>query len=199
MRYLLIIISVALLGFLIWGLFFSGLIFNKETPPPDDQNVDGSLTSNTVVLETSMGSIKIALDPQAAPKTAANFEKLVRDSFYNSLTFHRIIPGFVIQGGDPVGNGTGGPGYTVPAEINLPHKRGSIAMARLPDQVNPDRESSGSQFYIALADLPDLDGQYTVFGQVTEGMDVVDQIAGVQTDSSDKPLTPVTINKAYLE
>ncbi|OGZ15735.1 MAG: hypothetical protein A3G11_01545 [Candidatus Lloydbacteria bacterium RIFCSPLOWO2_12_FULL_51_9] len=146
-----------------------------------------------------MGNIKIALDPQAALKTAANFEKLVGDGFYNGLIFHRVIPGFVIQGGDPVGNGTGGPGYTVSAEIKLLHKRGSIAMARLPDQVNPARESSGSQFYIALADLPDLDGQYTVFGQVTEGMEVVDKIASVQTDSSDKPLTPVTINKAYLE
>ena len=199
MRYLLTIISVAVVGVLTWVLFFSGLIFNKETPPANNQNVNGTLTSNNVVLETSMGNIKIALDPQAALKTAANFEKLVGDGFYNGLIFHRVIPGFVIQGGDPVGNGTGGPGYTVSAEIKLLHKRGSIAMARLPDQVNPARESSGSQFYIALADLPDLDGQYTVFGQVTEGMEVVDKIASVQTDSSDKPLTPVTINKAYLE
>jgi len=199
MRYLLTIISVAVVGVLTWVLFFSGLIFNKETPPANNQNVNGTLTSNNAVLETSMGNIKIALDPQAALKTAANFEKLVGDGFYNGLIFHRVIPGFVIQGGDPVGNGTGGPGYTVSAEIKLLHKRGSIAMARLPDQVNPARESSGSQFYIALADLPDLDGQYTVFGQVTEGMEVVDKIASVQTDSSDKPLTPVTINKAYLE
>lgn len=154
---------------------------------------------SSIVLETNFGKIRIALNHKAAPKTAANFEKLATSGFYNNLTFHRIIPGFVIQGGDPRGDGTGGPGYTVPAEISLPHTRGAVAMARTGDQVNPSRASSGSQFYIALQALPELDGQYTVFGQVVEGMDAVDKIAQVKTDAYDKPLQAVKIIKAYLE
>ncbi|MBI4049891.1 MAG: peptidylprolyl isomerase [Candidatus Doudnabacteria bacterium] len=152
-----------------------------------------------MVLETNYGSIKIALDAAAAPKTSANFAKLAADKFYDGLTFHRVIPGFIVQGGDPAGDGTGGPGYELPAEIKLPHKRGAVASARLPDEVNPNRNSSGSQFYIALKDLSELDGQYTVFGMVTEGLDVVDKIAAVKTDSSDKPLEAVIINKVYAE
>jgi peptidyl-prolyl cis-trans isomerase B (cyclophilin B) len=144
---------------------------------PKKEVVNNNMNNNLIVLETSLGNIKIKLDYDAAPKTSANFEKLVKEKFYDNLTFHRIVPGFVIQGGDPKGDGTGGPGYTVPAEIKLLHKRGSIAMARTGDEVNPNRESSGSQFYIALQDLPQLDGQYTVFGSVVEGMDVVDKIA----------------------
>jgi len=153
---------------------------------------------NLVILETSFGNIKIKLDYNSASKTSANFEKLVKEKFYDGLTFHRIIPGFVIQGGDPKGDGTGGPGYTVPAEIKLLHKQGSVAMARLADQVNPNRESSGSQFYIALQDLPGLDGQYTVFGEVTKGFDVIDKIVQVKTGANDKPVEPVVIKQAYL-
>ncbi|TSA46281.1 peptidylprolyl isomerase [bacterium] len=159
---------------------------------------DTTTKPSKVILETSLGNIEIALDYSAAPQTSENFAKLAGAGFYNNLTFHRIIPGFVIQGGDPKGDGTGGPGYTVPAEIKLSHKRGSIAMARLGDEVNPNRASSGSQFYIALQDLSQLDGQYTVFGRVVSGMDVVDKIAAVKTDSSDKPLEPVKIIKASV-
>jgi peptidyl-prolyl cis-trans isomerase B (cyclophilin B) len=103
---------------------------------------------------------------------------LSKDGFYNKLTFHRVEPNFVVQGGDPSGNGTGGPGYDLPAEISPTekHLRGTLAMARKGDQVNPDRKSSGSQFYICLQPAPFLDGQYTVFGGVIEGMNVVDQI-----------------------
>lgn len=196
-----IIIIILLLAVITWGVFFSGLIVKKNQTKSNNSNGQSKqvTTRKIIVLETNLGNIKISLNEEAAPKTAANFEKLVSEGFYNNLTFHRVILGFVIQGGDPAGDGTGGPGYTVPAEIGLKHKRGSIAMARLPDQVNPERASSGSQFYIALQDLPQLDGQYTVFGQVVSGMDVVDKIAAVKTDANDKPLDPVIIKKAYIE
>jgi peptidyl-prolyl cis-trans isomerase B (cyclophilin B) len=135
-------------------------------------------TDNYAILDTDRGTIVIELYPAVAPKTVANFEKLSKDGFYDKLTFHRVEPGFVVQGGDPQGNGMGGPGYDVPAEISPTekHLRGSLAMARKGDQVNPDRKSSGSQFYICLAPAPFLDGQYTIFGGVVEGMDVVDKI-----------------------
>ncbi len=131
----------------------------------------------TATISTAKGDIVVQLDPSAAPLTVNNFVFLTEQGFYDDLTFHRVEPGFVIQGGDPTGTGTGGPGYTVPAEIGLPHVEGAIAMARQGDQVNPERDSSGSQFYITLAPTPQLDGAYTVFGQVTEGMDVVKSIA----------------------
>ena len=113
-----------------------------------------------------------------APKTVANFEKLANKGFYNGLTFHRVEPGFVVQGGDPQGDGSGGPGYEIDAEIKPgeKHLRGSVATARTGDEVNPDRKSSGSQFYICLEPQPGLDGQYTIFGGVVKGMKVVDQI-----------------------
>jgi cyclophilin family peptidyl-prolyl cis-trans isomerase len=133
--------------------------------------------SYVATITTSKGEIVVALDAKSAPQTVNNFVHLSNQGFYDSLTFHRVEPGFVIQGGDPLGTGTGGPGYTVPAEIKLPHVEGAIAMARLSDQVNPKRESSGSQFYITLAATPFLDGQYTAFGKVTKGLDVVKKIA----------------------
>ncbi len=128
-------------------------------------------------IKTNKGSIVVELYPKDAPQTVNNFVFLARDGFYNNLTFHRVEPGFVIQGGDPEGTGRGGPGYTLPAEIKIKHSKGAIAMARLGDQVNPKRESSGSQFYITLAATPFLDGQYTAFGQVTQGMEIVEKIA----------------------
>ncbi len=153
-----------------------------------------------VVLETDYGNIEIELRPDKAPKTVENFLKLVREGFYNGLTFHRVIPGFVIQGGDPEGTGRGGPGYTLPAEISdLKHTPGAVAMARLPDQINPERRSSGSQFYITLDYQPHLDGAYTVFGYVTKGLDVAKRIASVPRDRNDKPLKPVYIKKAYVK
>lgn len=136
------------------------------------------------ILVKDFGAIVVSLNSKAAPKTSENFLKLVNAKFYDCLTFHRIVKDFVIQGGDPIGNGSGGPGYTVPAEIKLLHKKGSLAMARLSDEVNPKKESSGSQFYIALNDLPQLDGQYTVFGEVIKGMDVVEKIGQVDTSAA---------------
>ncbi len=124
------------------------------------------------VLETTKGVIKFRFFTADAPKTCENFIKLAVSNFYNGLTFHRVEPGFVIQGGDPAGNGSGGPGYNIKAEFNKnPHLDGTVAMARAQD---PD--SAGSQFYICLAAVPFLDGKYTVFGQVTEGLDVVHKI-----------------------
>lgn len=150
--------------------------------------------------EKSLGKIKIEFYSKDAPKTVANMIKLVNQGFYNGLTFHRVISGFMIQGGDPKGDGTGGPGYTTPAEISpkLKHIRGAVAMARTSDQVNPSRESSSCQFYICHAAAHFLDGQYTIIGQVVEGMEVVDQIAAVKKDARDKPLTPVVMQKVTI-
>lgn len=147
---------------------------NMYSEPPKMQ-IDTDKTY-IATISTAKGDIIVQLDANAAPLTVNNFVFLARQGFYDGLTFHRVEPGFVIQGGDPLGNGTGGPGYTVPAEIGLPHVEGAIAMARKPDQVNPTRASSGSQFYITLAPTPFLDGAYTVFGHVIEGMDVVQSI-----------------------
>jgi cyclophilin family peptidyl-prolyl cis-trans isomerase len=148
---------------------------NMYSKSPEMQ-IDPSKTY-VATISTAKGDIVVQLDAKAAPLTVNNFVFLARQGFYDGLTFHRVEPGFVIQGGDPLGNGTGGPGYTVPAEIQLPHVEGAIAMARRADEVNPTRASSGSQFYITLAPTPFLDGAYTVFGHVIEGMDVVQSIA----------------------
>ncbi len=157
----------------------------------------------TVILETSYGNITIKLFGDRAPKTVANFKKLVESGFYNNLIFHRIIEGFMIQGGDPTGDGTGGPGYTVEAEISpdLSHIAGAVATARQADTVNPTKASSGSQFYIVHNDTGalGLDGDYTIFGQVIAGQNVVNAIAIAQTDYSDKPLQDIVIEKAYLD
>lgn len=128
------------------------------------------------IIHTDKGDVTCILYTQQAPLSVTNFIQLAKGGFYNGLTFHRVVAGFVIQGGDPEGTGSGGPGYTVPAEIGLPHEVGALAWARLPDQVNPKRRSSGSQFYITLDKVSFLDGQYTVFGQTVEGMDVVRKI-----------------------
>lgn len=157
-----------------------------------------------VVLETAQGSITIRLRPEAAPRTCANFLRLVREGFYDGLTFHRVVPGFVIQGGDPnsrndnpFDDGQGGPGYTVPAEFLLKHKRGSVAMARMPDVVNHDRSSNGSQFYIALRDLPDLDGGYTVFGDVVAGWETIAKLVAL-ADRKDIARTNENANPGKL-
>ena len=125
---------------------------------------------------TDKGNIVAELH-QDTPQSANNFVTLALNGFYDGLTFHRVEPGFVVQGGDPAGNGSGGPGYTIPAEIKHGHPRGALAWARTCDQVNPERRSSGSQFYITLDQTPFLNGAYTVFGYVIEGMGVADRIA----------------------
>ncbi len=137
-----------------------------------------SVAADFAVIATDYGDIRMELYGDKAPQTVANFKKLAGEGFYDGLTFHRVVPGFVVQGGDPLGNGTGGPGYDLPAEIDptLTHQVGTLATARKGDRINPERRSSGSQFYIALAPQPHLDGGYTIFGQVVEGMEVVKQI-----------------------
>jgi len=158
---------------------------SMPTNPADRNNMYSAMPemqidpSKTYVatISTAKGDIIVQLDASAAPLTVNNFVFLSKQGFYDGLTFHRVEPGFVIQGGDPTGTGGGGPGYTVPAEIQLPHVEGAIAMARRGDEVNPTRASSGSQFYITLAPTPFLDEGYTAFGQVIEGMEVVQAIA----------------------
>ena len=155
-----------------------------------------------IVFEMENGKkIKVELDPTAAPITCENFEKLVREGFYDGLTFHRVIYGFMIQGGCPLGTGTGGPGHTIKGEFKsngidnpIKHTRGGISMAR---SMMPN--SAGSQFFIMHKDSPHLDGQYAAFGRVVEGIEVVDEIAEVDTDFSDKPLDPVVIKKVTIE
>ncbi|MGC1877802.1 MAG: peptidylprolyl isomerase [Rhabdochlamydiaceae bacterium] len=128
------------------------------------------------VIHTSKGDITCQLYSKEAPLSVTNFIQLAQGGFYNGLTFHRVVPNFVIQGGDPEGTGRGGPGYTVPSEIKLPHVQGALAWARLSDNVNPKKRSSGSQFYITLEKIPHLDGEYTVFGQTVGGFEVIQKI-----------------------
>ena len=145
-------------------------------------------------LHTSEGAIELELYPDAAPKTVENFEKLSRDGFYEGVIFHRVIPDFMIQGGDPTGTGTGGPGYEFEDEFNE-HRvtRGALAMA------NAGPNTNGSQFFIVTVEEASwLDGKHTVFGRVTAGMDVVDRISRVERDANDRPRTPVTIERVEL-
>jgi peptidyl-prolyl cis-trans isomerase B (cyclophilin B) len=149
---------------------------------------------STATMRTSHGDLTLELFDEDAPKTVENFKKLASDGFYDGVTFHRIIRDFMIQGGDPTGTGSGGPGYTFEDEIN-DHKvvRGALAMA------NAGPNTNGSQFFIVTISAADwLDGKHTVFGRVTDGMDVVDAIEGVDTDARDKPRTPVTIDAITL-
>ena len=148
-----------------------------------------------------MGDIKAELYPDIAPITVENFVKLASSGFYNGLTFHRIIPGFMIQGGDPEGTGMGGPGYSIKGEFssngvpnNLMHTRGVLSMAR---SMMPD--SAGSQFFIMHETSPHLDGEYAAFGKITEGQEVVDAIAVVETDYSDRPRTPQVMKSVTVE
>src|SRR3989344_9457665 len=155
------------------------------------------INENTkVALETTQGTIVIELYTGQMPITAGNFEKLVSEKFYDGVIFHRVIDGFMIQGGDPLGNGMGGPGYNIKDEFS--HKggnknyRGTISMA------NAGPNTGGSQFFINLVDNNFLDSKHPAFGKVIKGMDVVDKIAKVKTDSNDKPLNEVKIIKASL-
>lgn len=141
------------------------------------------------------------LYPEIAPKTVENFEKLANEGFYDGLTFHRVIPGFMIQGGDPKGNGTGGPGYSIPGEFNsngfkndLKHTRGVLSMARAMDP-----NSAGSQFFIMHEDAPHLDGDYAGFGRITDGFDTLDAIAKTPTDWQDKPKKEQVIRSIRVE
>lgn len=165
-------------------------------------------SENSVVkLETNKGNIIIKLYDKQAPRHSKNFIKLIKQGFYDGIVWHRVVPGFVVQAGDPITKknphdprvGTGGPGYTIPAEIGMKHKRGVVAMARRGDEVNPMRESSGSQFYICLntENVAQLDGAYSAFGEVIEGMDVVDRIRQGDVIKKATVLKEATISKEH--
>jgi cyclophilin family peptidyl-prolyl cis-trans isomerase len=186
----------------------------ESAAPAEGAALDRVTLSVSVVDETGkptvLGDIVIELYPQDAPKHVANFLKLVREGFYDGTTFHRIVPGFIVQGGDPISKsdwrspkvGTGGATNAIPAEIGRKHVRGAVAAARLGDSLNPEKKSNGSQFYICLADLPALDRNgYSVFGQVVEGMDTVDKIARVKNaglENGNRALRKVVITKAKV-
>lgn len=152
-------------------------------------------TKGIVVMETSMGAMKFQLEMEKAPKTSENFIKLARSGFYDGLTFHRVMDGFMIQGGDPNGDGTGGPGYVIPDEFHPDLKHdgtGVLSMA------NRGPDTGGSQFFITLDATPWLDGRHAVFGHLIEGEDVLTSIGSVATDSNDRPITPVVIKSVKI-
>jgi cyclophilin family peptidyl-prolyl cis-trans isomerase len=149
----------------------------------------------TATLETPLGTIAIELDPKVAPQHVNSFVFLSREGFYDGVIFHRVIPGFMVQVGDPTGTGSGGPGYRLKAEFNkTKHERGVLSMAR-----TNDPNSAGSQFFIMHDEAPYLDNQYTAFGKVTSGMDVVDKIVSLPRDANDRPNTPPKITKVTIK
>ncbi|CAN5396287.1 peptidylprolyl isomerase [soil metagenome] len=165
---------------------------------------DTKLGDEVVVFETNLGKIVVGLYPNLAPAHVENFLTLAKSGFYDGTKFHRVIPGFMIQGGDPNSksdnramHGTGGPGHKVPAEFSdVPHERGILSMAR-----SSDPNSAGSQFFVMVARSPHLDNSYSVFGKVIEGLDVIDKIVALPRDSKDNPLAanPAIIEKATVE
>ena len=170
------------------------ILFN---PFNSNSNSSDNMSDRQIaVIETNFGNIVIQLYPDVAPGHVENFVKLAQDGFYDGTAFHRVIPDFMIQGGDPnskdedrSNDGQGGPGFTINAEFSdVPHKRGILSMARAQDP-----NSAGSQFFIVVKDSNFLDGQYTVFGEVIEGMDVADKIVNVERDGNDNPLEKVTM------
>ena len=165
---------------------------NDAKQDGEKTDYSASVTENPIVTITMENDEKIVLelDPTVAPNTVANFISLVEDGFYDGLIFHRVIPDFMIQGGDPEGNGSGGPGYSIEGEFsengfenNLKHERGVISMAR-----TNDPNSAGSQFFIMVKESSQLDGKYAAFGKVIEGMETVDEIVSAERDGADKPL-----------
>lgn len=175
---------------------------NQETntDATSDETYEGEPPVVTMTMEDG-GEVAIELYPDVAPNTVNNFIALIEDGFYDGLIFHRVIPGFMIQGGDPDGNGTGGPGHAIKGEFsgngfenNLSHDRGVLSMAR---SQHPD--SAGSQFFITVDDRPDLDGQYATFGKVIDGMDIVDDIVSVDRDGEDLPDEEQVIESMTVE
>ena len=171
-----------------------------------------TLGPDIVVMDLKVGKerdlrrVVVGLYDSAAPLHAENFKELVRTRYYKGMQFHRAFPGTLVQTGDPysrrgpgIRTGTGGPGWTIPAEIRLPHKKGSVAAARLDNKINPARVSNGSQFYVTLKSIPDLNGQYTVFGRVLEGLEHLEEISRLPTDRNNFPLEKVVIKRIVLE
>ena len=174
---------------------------SKRQSEFDSDTNSGYGTHHAVITVKDYGDIKLVLDGDTAPITVKNFVELAKSGFYDGLTFHRIIKGFMIQGGDPKGNGTGGSDKTIRGEFskngvenNISHKRGVISMAR-----SQDNNSASSQFFIMHKDAPHLDGGYAAFGKVVDGMDAVDEIADTEVDWNDKPTTPQVMKRVYIE
>ncbi len=171
---------------------------NPTQPMAFDQTAKPEKGEQIAVIKTNMGTIKLRLFPDKAPKTVENFVGLIGKKYYDGVTFHRVIPGFMIQGGDPKGNGTGGESlwggvFDNENDRELHHIRGALSMA------NAGPNTNGSQFFIVQKDSTFLDGGYSIFGQAFEGMDVVDKIVNVERDGSDKPLKPVKMEKVTME
>ncbi|RLL45441.1 peptidylprolyl isomerase [Oceanobacillus piezotolerans] len=171
---------------------------NEGNTSPEEHTGENPVV--TITMENDE-QIVLELYPDVAPNTVANFVSLVEEGYYDGLTFHRVIPDFMIQGGDPKGDGTGGPGYAIKGEFSsngfendLAHERGVISMAR-----SMDPDSAGSQFFIMHQDSPHLDGEYAAFGRVTEGMETVDQIVSVERDGMDKPLEDQVMKKVEVD
>ena len=183
-------VLVAVIGLAVVAFFCAGYFLSEGLHMKTSRNA-----GTKVLLKTSMGDITVRLFDEKAPLTTDNFKKLVSDGFYDGTIFHRVIPGFMIQGGDPTGTGMGGPGYKIPDEFSpdLRHsKPGILSMA------NAGPNTGGSQFFITLEATPWLDGKHSVFGEVVEGMDVVEGIAAVKRDRNDKPLADVRILTASI-
>ena len=161
---------------------------------------DVALMKIQIAKGQPVAEVAFELYPAEAPETVANFKKLAKKKFYDGLTFHRAFPHILVQVGDPLSRkkdrskvGTGGPGWTVQPEVRRKHAKGAVAMARLPDKINPTRLSNGSQFFICLQPMPTYDGQYTVFGRVTRGMEALDAISLKSVDSNDNPIERIVI------
>ncbi len=187
MRYL----ALALLVLLLAGC--SADMWGDETA--EIETKEGETMGTMIELDTSIGKMTVKLYDDLVPETAGNFKKLVEQDFYDGTIFHRIIKDFMIQGGDPTGTGTGGPGYTIPDEFHpsLKHDRkGLFSMA------NSGPNTGGSQFFITLVPTPWLDGKHAIFGEVVKGIEIVDKMGAVETGSGDKPLVEITITKASV-
>ena len=209
----------AILTFLLAALSLSACAHREKKPPAPLPIAPAAPTKpsapigpDVAVMLIKIGKertpqrVVIGLYDDAAPLTVASLRELSRKKFYNGMRFHRVFEHYLVQTGDPYSkggdndrSGTGGPGYTLPAEIKRNHVRGAVAMSRLDDKVNPTKASNGSQFYVCLAAMPQLDGKYTVFGEVIEGIEVLDYISGRPTDSNDFPLEKIVITSIKIE
>jgi peptidyl-prolyl cis-trans isomerase A (cyclophilin A) len=175
---LVIVIIVAVSGFILWNM------------------LGDNMGNSKAIFKTSMGMFKVELFEDKVPNTTANFIKLARDGFYNGQIFHRIIPEFMIQGGDPKGDGTGGPGYKIDDEFHEDLKHDSAGILSM---ANAGPDTGGSQFFITLVPTPWLDGKHAIFGKVTEGMDIVEAIGNVETGVTDRPVENVVIETITIE
>ncbi len=192
-------VGIALLAWLLCLSCVYPRVEDQKIPPEEIKK----MAETSAVIETKFGSLTLRFFPDAAPNHVKNFIQLARKEFYDGTLFHRVIPGLMIQGGDPNSrnpdrstHGFGGPGYSLKAEFNeRPHVRGTLSTARRPDDI----DSAGSQFFICVASVPRLDGKYTVFGEVVSGMDVADKIVSQPRDQEDNPLDPIEMKVKIVE